>query len=124
VVESSYCTIIEPSSINTVQEVVKKTVKRKKPKSKQLFPFYVNIEKCTNRLIGKLKMPLVKGRCIANRLIKWMLNYRKHNIMLCKTFKHLKKIINKKINHSVVVLNDQLDYLLLRFILGESRHSK
>jgi hypothetical protein len=53
VVESSNSTIIEPSSINTVQEVVKKTVKIKKPKSKQLFPFYVNIEKCTNRLIGK-----------------------------------------------------------------------
>lgn len=41
------------------------------------------------------------------------------------TLKHLKKIINKKINHSVEQPNyDQLDYPLLRFILGESRHSK
>jgi hypothetical protein len=70
-------------------------------------------------------MPLVKGRCIADRVIKWILNYKKHNVMLYKTIKHLKKIINYKINYSVVVLNDdQLDYLLLRFILGESRHSK
>jgi hypothetical protein len=53
-----------------------------------------------------------------------MLNYKKHNVMLYKTFKHLKTIINKKINHSVIVLNYELDYLLLRFILGESRHSK
>lgn len=67
-------TSIEPCSINTVQEVVKKN------KSKQLFLFYVNIEKFTNRLIGKLKMPLVKGRCTANRIIKWVLNYRKQNV--------------------------------------------
>ena len=51
-------------SINTVQEVPLK----RKPKSKQLFPFYLNIEKFTNRLIGKLKMPLVKGRCTADRV--------------------------------------------------------
>jgi len=87
---------------------------------------YVNIEKCTNRLIGKLKMPLVKGRCTADRVLKWVLMYRKQNVLLYRnTFKHLKTIINKKINHSVVLPNDdKLDYPLLRFILGESRHSK
>ncbi|KAF0753045.1 ATP-dependent DNA helicase [Aphis craccivora] len=68
VVESNNSTFIEPNSINTVQEVVKKTVKRKKPKSKQL--------------IGKLKMPLVKGRCTADKIIKWVLNYRKQNVFL------------------------------------------
>ncbi|KAL4083193.1 hypothetical protein QTP88_028523 [Uroleucon formosanum] len=109
-------------SINTVQEVPLK----RKPKSKRLFPFYLNIEKFTNRLIGKLKMPLVKGRCTADRVLKWVLKYRKQNVLFYRnTFKHLKKIINKKINHSVVLPNDdKLDYPLLRFILGESRHSK
>jgi len=38
-VESSNSTTIEPGSINTVQEVVKKISKRKKPKSKQIFLF-------------------------------------------------------------------------------------
>jgi hypothetical protein len=80
VVESSNSTIIEPCSSNTVQEVVKKTVKRKKPKSKQLFPFYGNIEKCTNRLIGKLKMSLIKGKCIADRVIKWIVKKKIKNI--------------------------------------------
>lgn len=109
-------------NINTVQEVPLK----RKPKSKHLFPFYLNIEKFTNRLIGKLKMPLVKGRCTADRVLKWVLKYRKQNVLLYRnTFKHLKKIINKKINHSAVLPNDdKLDYPLLRFILGESRHSK
>jgi len=72
-------------------------------------------------------MPLVKGRCTSDKVIKWVLNYRKQNVALYKTtyFKHHKKIRNKKINHSVVILNDdQLDYPLLRFILGESYHSK
>lgn len=77
VVESYNSTTIELCSIKTVQEVVKKTIKKKKPKSKQFFPFYLNIEKFTNRLIGKLKMPLVKGRCTADRVIKWVLKYRK-----------------------------------------------
>jgi len=87
VVESYNSTTIEQCSINTVQEV---PLKRKKPKSKQLFPFYLNIEKCTNRLIGKLKMPLVKGRCTADRVLKWVLNYRKQNVLLYRTtFKHL-----------------------------------
>lgn len=55
-------------------------------------------------------MPLVKSRCIANRVIKWVLNYRKQNVVLYKTtFNHLKKNLNKKINHSVVLNDDQLD---------------
>jgi len=55
-----------------------------------------------------------------------VLKYRKQNVVLYKTtFKHLKKIVNKKINYSEVVPNDdQLDDPLLRFILGESGHSK
>ncbi|KAL4090823.1 hypothetical protein QTP88_025593 [Uroleucon formosanum] len=48
VVESCNSTTIEPYSINTVREVVK----RRKPKSKQ-FPFSVNIENCTNRFDKK-----------------------------------------------------------------------
>ncbi|KAF0747653.1 ATP-dependent DNA helicase, partial [Aphis craccivora] len=92
VVESNNSTSVEPCSINTVQEVVKKTVKRKNQSQNSYFHFI---------LIDKLKMPLVKGRCTADRIIKWV-PY-----------------------HSVELPNyDQLDYPLLRFILGESRHSK
>jgi hypothetical protein len=31
-------------------------------KNPDKIPFYENIEKCINRLIGKLKMQVVKGR--------------------------------------------------------------
>ena len=81
-------------SINTVQEVPLK----RKPKSKQLFPFYLNIEKFTNRLIGKLKMPLVKGRCTADRVLKWVLKYRKQNVLCTEIHLNiLKKLLIRKL---------------------------
>jgi len=74
----------------------------------------------------KLNMPLYKSRIVVDRILKWVLKYRKQNVVIYqKTFKNLKKVINKNINYTASILNiNELNYNLLKFILGQSYHSK
>lgn len=59
-----------------------------------------------------LKTSLSESRITANKIFKWILKYRKENIVHKKTFKKLTYVINKEINHTAVIPN--YDLLLIR----------
>jgi len=74
----------------------------------------------------KLNMPLYKSRIIIDRILKWVFKYRKQNVVIYqKTFKKLKKVINKNINYTASIPDiNELNFNFLKFILGQSYHSK
>jgi len=103
------------------------TTKKISKKSKKIFPFYGSVEKWTNKLMHKLNMPLCKSRIVIDRILKWVFKFRKQNVVIYqKTFKKLKKVINKNINYTASIpdINDELNYNFLKFILGQSYYSK
>jgi hypothetical protein len=71
-------------------------------------------------------MPLYKSRNNVDRILKWVLTYRKQNVVIYqKALKNLKEIINKNINYTASIpATNELKYNFLKFILGQSYHSK
>jgi len=70
-----------------------KAYKKLETQKQKCFHFMV-----VQKLMSKLKTPLSESRTTANKIFKWILKYRKENIIIYKkTFKKLTHVINKKL---------------------------